>query len=154
MSSLVWWNSWSSLHTCLVYGHISKSSVKDVHVKLPHKMVRDEKKLISKSTIDLSRLPVPVRFGATHPACEPPVCFVHVRGATGVDEDWPGSLATTVIMLFCPSNLAGWSTGCCWSERRWPGWSWRIRWQLWVSMKVMSDKWMVELDPLESSCQS
>ena len=57
MSSLMWWNSWSSLHTYLVYGHISKSSVKVVHVKLPHKMVRDEKKLISKSRVDLSRLP-------------------------------------------------------------------------------------------------
>ena len=33
--------------------------------------------------------PVPVCFGATHPACEPPGCFVYVRGATGVDEDWP-----------------------------------------------------------------
>ena len=36
--------------------------------------------------------PVPVCFGATHPACEPPGCFVYVRGATGVDEDRPGSL--------------------------------------------------------------
>ena len=52
MSSLMWWNSWSSLHTYLVYGHISKSSVKAVHVKLPHKLVRDEK-----SRVNLFRLP-------------------------------------------------------------------------------------------------
>ena len=37
MLRLMWWNSWSSLHTYLVYGHNSKSSVKAVHVKLPHK---------------------------------------------------------------------------------------------------------------------
>ena len=47
MSSLMGWNSWSSLHTYLVYGHTSKT------VKA-HKMVRDEKKLISKSWVDLS----------------------------------------------------------------------------------------------------
>ena len=52
MSSLMWWNSWSSLHTYLVYGHTSKSSVKAVHVKLPHKMVRADK-----PRVNLSRLP-------------------------------------------------------------------------------------------------
>ena len=56
MSGLMWWNSWSSFHTYLVYGHIRKSSVKAVHIKLLHKMARDEKKLISKTRVDLSRL--------------------------------------------------------------------------------------------------
>ena len=87
---------------------------------------------------------VPVCFRAAHPACEPPDCFMHVRGATGVDEDWPGSLGTTVIMLSCPVNLAGWSPGCWWSGRRWPGWSWSIRWQyfeFWWMWWMMS-KWL------------
>ena len=52
--------------------------------------------------------PAPVCFGATHPACEPLGCFVHVRGATGVDEDWPRSFGTTVIMLPCPLWLISW----------------------------------------------
>ena len=43
--------------TYLVYGHISNSSVNAVHVKLSHKMVREDKKHISKSGVDLSRLP-------------------------------------------------------------------------------------------------
>ena len=43
--------------TYLVYGHISKSSVNAVHVKLPHEMVGEDKKLISTSGVDLSRLP-------------------------------------------------------------------------------------------------
>ena len=41
----------------LVYGHISKSSVNAVHVNLFHKMVGVDNKLISKSGVDLSRLP-------------------------------------------------------------------------------------------------
>ena len=46
-----------------------------------------------------------------------------VRGATGVDEDWPGSPGTTVIMWSRPANLAGWSPRCWRSGSRWPGWS-------------------------------
>ena len=41
----------------LVYGHISKSFVNAVHVKLSHKMVGKNNKLISKSRVDLSRRP-------------------------------------------------------------------------------------------------
>ena len=40
--------------TYLVYGHTSKSSVNAVHVKLPHKMVGEDKKLISKSRVSPS----------------------------------------------------------------------------------------------------
>ena len=42
--------------TYLVYVHISKSSVNAVHVKLSYNMVGEDKKLISKSGVDLSRL--------------------------------------------------------------------------------------------------
>ena len=120
--------------------HISKSSVKAVHVKLPHKMVRDENKLISKSRVDLSRLSrTSLLWSHTSIMWTTGLlraCTKRNRG--GWRLTWESG--NTVIMLSCPSNLAGWSTGCWWSGWRWPGWSWRIRWQLWVSMKVTSDE--------------
>ena len=72
--------------TYLVYEHISKSSVNAVHVELSHKMSGEDKKLISKSGVDLSRLPrtsllwghfvtwgyqvrIPVRMDICHRGC-------------------------------------------------------------------------------------
>ena len=74
-----------------------------------------------------------------------------VRGATGVNEDWPESPETTVIMWSCqPRWLIAWMLSIGKQMTRLIMKNTMKIMSSTISMKVMSDEWMVGLDP--SSC--
>ena len=105
--------------TYLVYGHISKSFVNAVHVKLPHKMVGEDVNSFPSQSTCLA-FPAHVSFGAIHPACDPLLlctsCFVDLYNDNtnlyedevqqgSMDEDSTRSPGATVIMWSCPASL-------------------------------------------------
>ena len=113
-----------------------KSSVKAVHVKLLHKMLREDKKL--KSRVDLSSLPrTSLLFSHTSSMWTTGLLRACTRSNRGgwrlIWESW--NHCDHVVLSCQPRRLISWmqvigkEMSICWS--------WRIPWQLWVSMKVM-----------------